>query len=61
MVLAGGLLFKGAMLAQIGPETYAQRVNDLAQGNALEQVGAWVMRADAPTQWIAAQVERLLG
>ena len=61
MVLAGGLLFKGALLAQIGPETYAQRVSDLARGNAIEKVGAWVMQADAPTQWIAAQVGRLLG
>ncbi len=61
MVLAGALLFKGALLAQIGPETYDQRVSLLAQGNGLERVGAWVMRADAPTQWIAAQLGSLLG
>ncbi|PYF09357.1 hypothetical protein C8J30_109103 [Rhodobacter viridis] len=60
MVLLGMLLFKAAILAQIGPETYAHRVETLAAGTTVERVGSWVLRADAPTQFIAAQLHAIL-
>lgn len=60
LVFLGMLLFKGAILAQVGPETYAHRVAVLAEGNTAEQLGAWVLRADAPTEFIAAQLHSLL-
>ena len=60
LVFFGMLLFKGAILAQVGPETYAQRVATLTEGNTAERVGAWVLQADAPTQFIAAQLRAIL-
>lgn len=60
LVFLGMLLFKGAILAQIGPETYAHRVDALAAGNTAERIGAWVLQADAPTRFIAAQLHNLL-
>ncbi|WP_444460779.1 hypothetical protein [Rhodobacter capsulatus] len=60
MLLLGMLLFKGAILAQVGQETYARRVEVLRQGSALEQAGAWVLQADAPTRFIASQLRALL-
>ncbi|MBZ4022592.1 hypothetical protein CKO11_08995 [Rhodobacter sp. TJ_12] len=56
----GILLFKGALLAEIGPDTYQARVTLLAEGSSLERVGAWVLQADAPTQWIATQLRAVL-
>lgn len=60
MVLFAMLLFKGAILAQVGPETYDRRVEVLRQGSPLEQAGAWVLQADAPTRFIATQLRALL-
>ena len=60
MLFLGMLLFKGAILAQVGPQIYASRVASLAEGTLAEQVGAWVLKADAPTEFIAAQLRALL-
>lgn len=59
-VLAGTLIVKSVMLAQVGPEAYEARVATLASGNQLEQVGAYLLSADPVTQWIASQVAPLL-
>lgn len=60
LVLAGFLLFKGFLLTHLGPITYADRVSSLGQGNAVEQVGAWVMRADPITLWISDLIKPFL-
>lgn len=60
LVLAGTLLFKAAILANIGQEAYDRRVTALVQGNMAEQVGGWILQADAPTQWIAAKLHGLV-
>ncbi|SOC15769.1 hypothetical protein SAMN05877809_10854 [Rhodobacter sp. JA431] len=60
MLFIGALLFKGALLAEIGPERYNGRVSALANGSTVEQVGAWALQADAPTQWIAGQLRAAL-
>ena len=60
LVFLGMLLFKGAILAQVGPETYARRVAVLAEGTTLERAGAWVLKADAPTEFIAEKLRALL-
>lgn len=59
-VLVGALIVKGVMLAQVGTESYNDRVASLSAGNQIEKVGAYVMHADPVTQWIAAQVAPLL-
>lgn len=53
MILAGFLLFKGVVLANIGPIAYNARLDTLANGHWAEQIGAWVMYPDAITLWIA--------
>lgn len=60
MVLAGALLFKATVLAKVGAEVYSARVEGLAQGNLAEQFGAWVLKADPATHWLATALRRLL-
>ena len=57
LILGGFLIFKAILLTHLGPITYGERVEKLAGGTALEQAGAWVMRADPITLWITQQVE----
>ncbi|OCX64718.1 hypothetical protein BFP70_11605 [Thioclava sp. SK-1] len=59
-LLAGMLLFKATMLAQIGGEAYAARVDLLRDGTMLEQLGAWVLHADTATRFAAEYIRPLL-
>jgi len=59
LTLAVFLVFKGFLLAQLGPITYEGRVDKLAVGNAVEQAGAWAMTADPITVWVAGQLAPL--
>ncbi|MEO1453794.1 MAG: hypothetical protein AAFV31_08225 [Pseudomonadota bacterium] len=52
-VLVMGMLFKALLLAYIGEAEYASRVASLQAGTTAEQVGAFVMKADPVTQYIA--------
>jgi hypothetical protein len=62
LVLALGafLLFKGFLFAHLGAITYLDRVHELEQGSVVEQMGAWAMRADVVTMWIADQFSPFL-
>ncbi|OUS22321.1 hypothetical protein DI396_08115 [Litorivita pollutaquae] len=54
MILALGFFgFKGALLAHLGPQTYADKVAVLELGSPVEQFGAWAMVSDPATQVIA--------
>lgn len=59
MGLAAFLVFKGFLLAYLGPVTYTQRVSGLSGGSTIEQIGGWLMAADPVTHWIAAQLNML--
>lgn len=59
-VFTGALLFKGALLAQMGEAAYSARVASLAAGGLADQLGAWVLRADPVTQQIAATLRPLI-
>lgn len=48
--------FKGFLMAYLGAATYVDRVAQLEAGTIVEQMGAWAMRADPVTLWIADQV-----
>ncbi len=61
LTIAALLAFKGFLLAYHGPITYGERVDLLASGNIVEQAGAWIMRADPITQWIAQQFMSIPG
>ena len=56
LLLAGALMLKAVMLAQIGATEYAARVDLMAQGNLAEKTAGWVMSADAPTRYIAGVI-----
>ena len=60
LLFVGALLFKGAIFAQLGAETYDARVGALAQGTLPEQVGAWVLHADPVTRGIGDLLHGLL-
>ncbi|SMH52792.1 hypothetical protein [Maritimibacter sp. HL-12] len=58
--LVAFLLFKGFLLAYLGPVTYGNRIAILEAGNAAEKVGSWIMAADPITLWIASQIGLLI-
>lgn len=58
--LAGLLLFKGILMAQLGPGVYLDRLERLQAGTAVEQAGAWVMQPDRASEWISGQIKALL-
>lgn len=60
LVLAAVLLFKGAILAQLGSGGYQDRVAALAAGTIGEQVSAWVLHPDPASHWIAAMIKSVL-
>jgi hypothetical protein len=59
LVLVGLIAFKGFLHFQIGATTYDERVARLADGNAVEKIGAYAMTADPVTVWISSQIESL--
>ncbi|MEM9474572.1 MAG: hypothetical protein AAGA71_04725 [Pseudomonadota bacterium] len=52
-VLVMLMIFKAFLLAYIGDLEYASRVAALEAGGTVEQIGAFVMRADPVTQYVA--------
>ncbi len=56
LALLAFLGFKGFLLAHLGALTYVDRVAKLEAGSIVEQMGAWAMRADPLTLWIADQL-----
>ena len=59
-LFAAALLFKAAIMAQLGSEGYDERVAALAKGSMPEQVGAWVLQADPVTQRLAGYLQSIL-
>lgn len=51
--VAGFILFKAFLLSAIGPDGYSDRLSQLQQGSVFEKGGAWVMRIDPLTQFVA--------
>ena len=50
------LAFKGFLYAQLGPTSYGDRVALLQGGTVVEKMGAYAMKADPFTLWIADQI-----
>jgi len=59
LILGMFLVFKGFLLAYLGPVTYANRVGELTGGTLVEKLGGWIMQADPVTHWIASQFSLL--
>lgn len=51
--LAGFLMFKSFLIAGLGAQVYAERVDRLEAGTVVEQAGAWAMQPDRLSQYIA--------
>ncbi|QYX57434.1 hypothetical protein K1T73_03260 [Roseovarius sp. SCSIO 43702] len=56
LLVLGFLCFKGLVLAHMGPEGYAERVNEMRRGGAVEQAGAIVMQVDPVADFVARQL-----
>lgn len=54
------LMFKGFLLANLGPEGYSERVAKLSEGTPVERAGAWVMQPDPVSVFIAEQTGPVL-
>lgn len=60
MILAAAFVFKAYLLYALGAATYDERLAVLETGNLFEQAGAVVMTPDPATEWMAAQMTRIL-
>lgn len=49
-------VFKSVVLIKLGETGYNERIAALESGTLVEQVGAYAMRADPVTKWIAEQI-----
>ncbi len=49
MVLAAILAMKAVVHANVGPESYDHKISLLAEGDAVDRLGAWVLAADPLT------------
>jgi len=52
--------FKGLLLAHLGEQVFADRVNTLASGSVVEQAGAFMMQSDPVSLGIAQYVRPLV-
>ncbi|GHC53960.1 hypothetical protein [Neogemmobacter tilapiae] len=59
LALICGFAMKAMLLARIGDETYAARIDDLRSGEGFERIGATLMAADPITVALAGQFEKL--
>lgn len=52
--------FKAFLVANLGPQTYDERLARLNDGTVVEQAGAFVMQADPLTMYVARQIGPIL-
>lgn len=58
-VIATFFILKAYLLAGLGLQSYTGTVVDLAKGNPLEKIGAWMMQIDPLTLWLAQSFKGL--
>jgi hypothetical protein len=59
VIILCGFALKATLHARIGEQLYDQRVAALETGEALDKVGAFLMKADPVTLAISAQIKKL--
>lgn len=52
--------FKAFLIANLGPQTYDERVERLQDGTVVEKAGGFVMQADPLSTYVALQVGPIL-
>ncbi|GHF61605.1 hypothetical protein [Seohaeicola zhoushanensis] len=60
MCLGVFILLKGVLIAALGPGDYERRVVRLAEGNFVQQAGAFAMKADPLTALVAVQLAPMM-
>lgn len=60
LFIAAVFLFKGLLMGSLGFDSYDRRVADLANGSAIEQLGAFVMQSDPISHLVAEKLGPLL-
>ncbi len=62
LVLAFGFFgIKGAMIAQMGPENYAVKLNEISQSESVvASIGVWTMQPDMVSSYVAQHLGSLL-
>lgn len=60
LCLAVMFLFKAFLMTSLGDEAYESRVALLQNGTAVEQIGAYAMKADPLTTWMAGIMETVV-
>lgn len=50
---------KGAVMAKLGPDFYTQQMARLSPNSMIEEAGAWTMRPDPISRWVALQIRTL--
>jgi hypothetical protein len=62
MVMAAVLLsFKGFLLYQLGYGVYAAKLSSMQKGDAVDQIGAYLMQIDPVTVWVYEALSFLIG
>lgn len=56
VALAGGIVFKGLIIANLGAAAYGDRIEALRAGSVVEQIGATVMQPDPASLYISAKL-----
>jgi len=60
VLFAAVILYKAFLLANLGPETYGERVTRMAEGTVVEQIGAAFMQIDPASEYLASQIGPVL-
>ncbi len=60
LILVTLLLFKAAMHVSLGPASYEARVVELRSGNAIQQVGGWLLSAEPATLWLSSTIKSVV-
>lgn len=60
ILMMAAFFFKAIMFASLGAATYGDRVDGLAQGTVVEQIGAWLLQADPATVAVGEFIQPLL-
>ena len=60
LFLAAFIGFKAFLVANLGPQTYDDRLARLNDGTMVEKAGAFVMQADPLTMYVAQQIGPIL-
>ena len=48
------------MHVSLGPASYEARVVELRSGNAIQQVGGWLLSAEPATLWLSSTIKSVV-